>query len=231
MPRKQKKFHFIYKTTNRLNEKFYVGMHSTNNLEDGYLGSGKRLWYSIQKYGLENHECEILEFLPSREDLKGREAEIINEELLANPLCMNLKFGGEGGWDHINNGETWFGVGNLKNPNIREKTFEARKLRLETDEDFRQREKAKAAKAFEKYRELYPRSAFFGRNHTEETKEKMRKSKNVGETNSQFGTCWIFNEVETKKIKREELQIWLDLGWSKGRKQKFKAEPNSVSAH
>ena len=97
MPRKQKKFHFIYKTTNRLNEKFYVGMHSTNNLEDGYLGGGKRLWYSIQKYGLENHECEILEFLPSREDLKRREAEIINEELLANPLCMNLKFGGEGG--------------------------------------------------------------------------------------------------------------------------------------
>ena len=105
MPRKQKKYHFIYRTTNLLNGKFYVGMHSTDNLEDGYVGSGKRLGYSIRKYGLENHKFEILEFLPSREELKKREAEVVNEELLSNPLCMNLKFGGEGGWDHINSNQ------------------------------------------------------------------------------------------------------------------------------
>ena len=103
MPRKQKKYHFIYKTANIVNDKFYIGMHSTDNLDDGYIGSGKRLGYSIRKYGLENHKFEILEFLPSREELKKREAEVVNEELLTNPLCMNLKFGGEGGWDHLTN--------------------------------------------------------------------------------------------------------------------------------
>jgi hypothetical protein len=72
-------------------------MHSTNNLEDGYLGSGKRIRYSINKYGKENHKIEILEFLPSREELIIREKEIVNEELLANSQCINLCIGGEGG--------------------------------------------------------------------------------------------------------------------------------------
>ena len=102
MPRKEKKYHFIYKTTCLANEKFYVGMHSTNDLEDGYLGSGKRLRYCINKYGEENHQFEILEFLPDRKSLKEREAEIVNELFLEDENCLNLKEGGEGGWVFVN---------------------------------------------------------------------------------------------------------------------------------
>ena len=54
MSRKEKEYHFIYKTMNLINEKYYIGMHSTDNLNDGYIGSGKRLWHSIRKYGKEN---------------------------------------------------------------------------------------------------------------------------------------------------------------------------------
>jgi hypothetical protein len=98
MPRKQKKYHYIYKTTCQITGKFYVGMHSTDDLDDGYLGSGKILGYSRAKHGDENHKKEILEFLPDRVALSVREAEVVNEELLADPLCINLKYGGEGGW-------------------------------------------------------------------------------------------------------------------------------------
>jgi hypothetical protein len=96
MPRKQKKYHYIYKTTCVITGKYYYGMHSTNNLNDEYLGSGKRLWNSINYYGKENHTKEIIEFCDNREKLILREIEYINENLLKDKLCMNLQPGGGG---------------------------------------------------------------------------------------------------------------------------------------
>lgn len=94
----QRKFHYIYKIT-RADGKYYIGMHSTDDLEDGYFGSGQLLWKSIKKHGKEKHSKEILEFLPTRKTLKERERELVNEEILDDPLCMNLKLGGEGGFN------------------------------------------------------------------------------------------------------------------------------------
>ena len=96
MPRKPYTYHYIYKTTNLVNEKFYIGMHSTDDLEDGYVGSGTHLWHSIRKYGKKNFKLTILEFLPDRESLREREKEIVNVDLLKNPLCMNICKGGWG---------------------------------------------------------------------------------------------------------------------------------------
>jgi hypothetical protein len=93
----KRNYHYIYKTTCKVTGKFYVGMHSTDNLDDGYLGSGKILRYSISKHGQENHHLEILKLCSSRAELKQREREVVNKELLADPLNINLKYGGEGG--------------------------------------------------------------------------------------------------------------------------------------
>ena len=56
-----KKF-YIYKTTNIITHKFYIGMHRTDNMNDGYLGSGVILKRSLKKYGKENHIKEILSY-------------------------------------------------------------------------------------------------------------------------------------------------------------------------
>ena len=80
-------------------------MHSTDNLEYGYLGSGKRLWHSINYHGKDNHIKEILEFCEDREHLKKREEEIVNKQLINEDLCMNLKTGGQGGFVDVNHYE------------------------------------------------------------------------------------------------------------------------------
>ena len=94
--RKSKKYHFIYKTTNLLSGRYYIGMHSSDSLTDGYLGSGTYLRRAINKHGKENFEREILEFCKTREELKSRESEIVNLNEVANIECMNLRVGGCG---------------------------------------------------------------------------------------------------------------------------------------
>ncbi len=209
MPRKEKKFHFIYKTTNLLSGKYYIGMHSTNNIEDGYLGSGTRLRYSIKKHGKENHEREIIEFLNSRSELKKRENEIVNLNEISKKYCMNLKVGGEGGLvneeHHIKMRE-----GASKSLKNKWNNIEFRKKIIGLSKE-RMKNRHKEGKV--KY------DTFTNKKHSEESKKLMsdKAKKRTGSKNSQFGTCWITKDEINKKIKNEELTKFTHLGWIKGR--------------
>lgn len=89
--------YFIYKTTCKINGKFYIGQHKTNNLDDGYLGSGFGLRRAIRKYGKDAFIREILIECNSREELNLHEIAIVNEAMIANPLCYNIALGGRAG--------------------------------------------------------------------------------------------------------------------------------------
>lgn len=92
-----KMYHFIYKTTNLINGKIYIGAHSTDNINDSYLGSGVLLHRAIKKYGRENFQREIIHFCENSEELYQLEREIVNEEFIVRDDVYNVTLGGGGG--------------------------------------------------------------------------------------------------------------------------------------
>ena len=206
--RKQKKYHLIYKTTNLLSGKYYIGMHSTNNLDDGYMGSGRRLRYSINKHGKDNHKVEILEYCNSREELKNREIDIVTLNEIAKIDCMNLKVGGEGGF-----------ISDEQQRHRSQCGGRAHVEKLKSDDVYKERHN----KTFTKNRLNWINSGkhnfktFEGKTHSSQTKVKMsetKKGQGKGENNSQYGSSWITNESENKKIKRGD---FIPEGWRLGR--------------
>lgn len=95
------KYHLIYKTINLLNNKYYIGCHSTNDIDDTYLGSGKALRRAIKKYGRSSFKKEILEFCSSREEMFKKEQQIIIEEIMNDSKSYNCSLGGRGGYKNI----------------------------------------------------------------------------------------------------------------------------------
>ena len=89
--------HFIYKTTNSVNGKYYKGMHSTDVLDDGYIGSGVILNNAIKKYGIECFTREIVQYADNVEELRKLESDFITIEDIISDQCYNIAMGGQGG--------------------------------------------------------------------------------------------------------------------------------------
>ncbi len=87
----------IYKTTNILNNKIYVGKHTTKNLDDGYLGSGYVLLKALKKYGKESFIKEIIIHCKSLEELNITEAKLVDKDFVKRKDTYNTALGGGGG--------------------------------------------------------------------------------------------------------------------------------------
>lgn len=105
-----KTYYTVYKTTNLINQKIYIGVHKTTNLNDGYYGSGTTLKNSIIKYGINNFNKEILFNFDNSEEMFAKEKELVTKEFIKETSNYNMKEGGTGGFDYINE--------NLECPNI-----------------------------------------------------------------------------------------------------------------
>ena len=165
-----KKFHFLYKTTCIATGRYYYGMHSTDDLNDGYLGSGYRLRRSIKKHGRENHVREIVgDMFPDRESLRAGEAELIIEKVLKDPLCMNIHPGGRG-WIEPTQNMT------------QKRSPETRRLLSERAREREARKRAEGHVVSDETRARMSasrggeRNHFFGKNHSEEVRAKMSRA-------------------------------------------------------
>ena len=207
-----KKYHFIYKTTNILNGSYYIGMHSTNNINDGYLGSGKRIKRSLMKYGKENFKFEILEFTENRKMLIEREIAIVNADVLKDNLCLNLKEGGCGGLCNETHSKNFHAAGGRK---VREYFREIHANKMKNDVEYRKKWEIAYRNAIGSRKGVA--NPFYGKKHDDEWKKtigSIMSEKQSGINNSQYNTCWITNEIENKKMmKCDELPD----GWHYGR--------------
>jgi group I intron endonuclease len=90
-----KKYHYVYIITNLINNKQYVGDHSTDNLDDNYLGSGSVIKSSIKKYSKENFKKEILEFFDTKQKaFDAQEKYIKIHETLVTQNGYNISYTG-----------------------------------------------------------------------------------------------------------------------------------------
>lgn len=189
----------IYKITNKVNGKSYIGKHQTKILDDDYMGSGKLITRAVKKHGKENFDKELLFIFDNEEDMNSKEAELVTEKHCSEDLNYNLCPGGQGGWGYVNSN----GLTN-KNKDYT-KIGKALKGKPRPDVSLQMKERHRLG--------LVKYDTFSGKTHSEETKVKLRKSKNVGSDNSQYGSIWINNGIVTKKIKGN-----IPDGWYRGRK-------------
>ena len=290
--KKEKKYNYFYKITNNINNHFYYGIHSTDNLNDGYMGSGSRLHAAYKKYGIENFSKEILKYFDTREECAQYEAEAVTEQLVLDNNCYNISCGGEY-WNTLSSvpvidistgdmfrcaktdakyisGQYVFNLHNtiavydnithdiisIKNIEYDKNKYTActantvvvkdlynntykridntefvNNTRYQAIAKYKVLTKDKFGNVFfvDKNDERYISGELVhywkGRIHTQDTKEKIKNTMKQnnhqkGEKNSQYGTCWVYNDFGNKKIKKECLDQYISNGWNKGRKMK-----------
>ena len=87
----------IYKITNLINGKTYIGQHKYKDLNDSYMGSGKLLWRAYKKYGKENFTKEILySKVQYQETANDMEKFAIAKERALGKAEYNIADGGDG---------------------------------------------------------------------------------------------------------------------------------------
>lgn len=221
-------YYFIYKTTNKINGKYYIGMHKTDDLEDGYLGSGTYFSRALEKYGKENFEREILEYCTSDEEMHNAEARYITEDVVNDKKSYNLKLGGFGGWDYVNKiltVEEMKRIGKLGSIALKEKLkdpeYYEKWYQMMVKVNASQSKRNKASESLKEHWKLHG-GAWTGKHHKESTKRKIGEANakyQRGSGNSQYGTCWISNTLIKKsiKIKKEFLFDYISEGWIKKR--------------
>ena len=213
-------FYYLYEIKNQVNNKVYVGVHKTKSMDDGYMGSGKVILSAIKKHGVENFTKVILETFDNSEDMFRREKEVVTDEFLARADTYNLRRGGFGGFDYINN-------------NMLDELHEARsilykKLGAQVGPDsVRKMHQTRGENgSYKNYNNPFKnpilQAEMHRRNKSPEAIEKRKETfKKIGhqqgEKNSNFGKYWITNESDSKMISKDSP---IPEGWKKGRIRK-----------
>lgn len=194
-------FHTIYQITNLINGKIYVGAHSTNNLNDSYMGSSASLKASMIKHGRENFKKEILIKAHSREDMFLHEKRIVDDNFIGRKDTYNFKLGGlvPPKYACVLGGAATKGLIGVR------KGSDYKKVRPELVQSFLndgwRLRKRYVSKSLKKDKSL-------------------KRSSKPPKGSSRIGTVYVFNSELKKSIQvhKENLHSYIESGWKRGRK-------------
>jgi len=179
-------YYIIYKTTNILNGKYYIGMHQTTDLDDDYMGSGFILKRAIKKYGAENFVKEILHIFKHKWQMNLAERILVVPDYETN---YNIVIGGKGG-------ALFKG---------RKHSLDSRKKISTSSTGKKLSDKARKNISLAKIGEKNPmfnigiNHRMFGKHHSTEIKQKISKTL-IGH---KYG-IWVNNGVESKRVNEGE---------------------------
>ncbi len=164
-------YHFLYKTTNTVTGKSYIGAHSTTELDDNYLGSGKQIKDSIKKYGKQVFIREILEYFGTRSEAFAREAEIVTDDFIKESNNYNMCPGGLGS--------------TIKTDEYKQKVSAKLKGRIFSEEHSKKKSLAQTGPKNHRYGKPNPNNpklsgkdnGMYNKKHTEESVELMRTNR------------------------------------------------------
>lgn len=208
---------YLYEIKNNINQKIYIGVHSTNNINDDYMGSGTLISKAIKKYGKQNFTKTILQYFDTEEEMYEKESEIVNEKFVRLESNYNVMVGGYGSWTKSNEiikekKQLDFEWEKRKNINISigiKKAINEGKCVCATKEFMKKRnELSHTPEAKLKRKETYKKI-----NYQQKENHNLYGKRIVHKPNEN----WIW-------IKEEELEQYLNQGWLRGRSKKISLE-------
>ena len=238
--------YYFYITTNNINHKYYYGVHSTNNIDDGYMGSGYLIKKAFKKYGKENFTKTILQFFDNADLMYKHEAKVVTIDVVNDPMSYNMRVGGRGGTKGLQlSDETKMKIGksnkgkhsSLKGTHISEEhknkiSKNSASRRSEVKEKIRQ---AHIGKKLSKETCEKISNKLTGRTLDKEWRNKIsdtlkgKSTWNKGRTNiynkdtlkkigdSTRDRKWVNNGFISKMVKNYELEEYLNNGFNLGR--------------
>lgn len=156
--------YYIYRITNLVNGKTYIGQHKYKKLHDDYMGSGKYLKRAYKKYGIENFKKDVLVFnVVEKSFIDTLEKEYIKFYRSISKAEYNIADGGQGG-------------SGARSEETRKKISETMKGRKQSEETIRKKSQARKGKCRLEETKKRISEALRGRKYSEETLKKYSEA-------------------------------------------------------
>lgn len=238
-----KSLYIIYKIINKVNNKFYIGIHKTKDINDDYFGSGHSIKAAIKKYGKENFTKQILHVYTNKIEAYKKERELVTEDLVKNINCYNLAIGGHGNFDYIRDKglhRSTLGRKVMYDPN----TNQIKKVKADLIQEYLQQGWLMGYSPLSKERmSLGGKRKIQAPEHRKKNSEAKKNSKvlydpktnkhkfvHISEIDSYLQNGWVYNDYgagmhrvmynpitnEQKRVLKTEVSIWTSQGWLLG---------------